>query len=211
VHVWLNRTFSIFRDSSEASEDDFDYREWVVIRGNSGLTWSDVLTKRVVAILGEAGIGKTFEFQHQAARLQQEDKAAFFLSLNQINGVDSVLAALDAQAPRFETWRRSNEAGYFFLDAMDEARLNGPPALQMALRAMRDVLRPHLPRVSCFISSRVTDWSVPGVRQALEQLLLKPIDDAEATKVVAGPADTDTLEVRSHTQTSSLQLEVYWP
>src|SRR5467141_3612465 len=76
VHILLNRTFSLFRDSREASEDDFDDREWVVIRGNAGLTWSDVLKKRVVAILREAGIGKTYEFQHQAAHLQQEDKAA---------------------------------------------------------------------------------------------------------------------------------------
>jgi hypothetical protein len=207
--VVLNRTFSLFQDSREAPEDDFDYREWVFIRGNAGLSWSDVLKKRVVAILGEAGIGKTFEFQHQAARLQQEDKAAFFLSLNQINGEESVLTALDDQAPRFQQWRRSYEAGYFFLDAVDEARLNGPPALRRALRAIRDVLRPHLPRLSCFISSRVTDWSVPGVRQALEELLLTPMCDAEASNVVVGSADTDTLEVRGNTQASSLQLEVY--
>jgi hypothetical protein len=95
------------------------------MRNHSGLSWSDLLKKRVVVILGEMGIGKTFEFQRQAIRLQQEDKAAFFLPFNQINSSDSVRVALDEQAPRFEKWLRSSDMGYFLLDAVDEARLNG--------------------------------------------------------------------------------------
>ena len=147
----------------------FDYQLWFFSRNNAGLSWSDLLKKRVVVILGEMGIGKTFEFQHQATRLQQEDKEAFFLPLNQINNQESAQAVLDDQTPRFEKWRRSSDRGYFFLDAVDEARLNGPPALQTALRAIRDVLQPHLQRISFFVSSRITDWSVPGVRQTVEQ------------------------------------------
>jgi hypothetical protein len=48
------------------------------------LSWSDLLKKRIVIILGEAGTGKTFEFERQAARLQQDNKAAFFLALNEL-------------------------------------------------------------------------------------------------------------------------------
>ena len=209
VNVLLNRTFSVFRHSDAMSKEDFDYREWVYMHDHTGLSWSDLLKKRVVVILGEMGIGKTFEFQHQASRLQQEDKAAFFLPLSQINSLDSVRAILDEQAPRFEKWLRSSDMGYFLLDAVDEARLNGPPALQMALRAIRDVLRPHLQRISFFVSSRLTDWSVSGVRETVEQTLLKPIFDAEASNVAAVVADTDTLEVKGDKNASSIQLEVY--
>lgn len=206
VSIPLNRTFSVFRHSGEMSEEDFDYREWVFMRDNIGLSWSDLLKKRVVVILGETGIGKTFEFQHQAVHLQREDKAAFFLPLNQINSPKSVRAALEEQVPRFEKWLNSSEIGYFLLDAVDEARLNDPLALPAALRAIREVLRPHLQRVSFFVSSRVTDWSVPGVRETVEQTLLKPICDAEASNVATVSADTDTLEVKGNKNASSIQL-----
>lgn len=179
------------------------------MRGDTSLSWSDLLKKRVVVILGEAGIGKTFEFQHQAARLPREDKAAFFLPLNQITNQESFHSSLDEQRPRFETWLSSDDMGYFFLDAVDEARLNDPPALQAALRGIRGALRPHLPRISFFVSSRITDWSVPGVRQIVEQTLLKPMCDADASDVSAVPTDTDTLEVSGGKHTSSIQLEVY--
>jgi hypothetical protein len=191
------------------SEEDFAHREWVFIRNNTGLSWSDLLKKRVVVILGEMGIGKTFEFQHQAIRLQQEDKAAFFLPLNQITSQGSAQAVLDDQAPQFEKWCRSGERGYFFLDAVDEARLNGPPALQTALRAIRNVLQAYLQRSSFFVSSRITDWSVPGVQQTVEDLLLKPLCDAEPSRDAAKSANTDTLEVNGNKNVSSIPLEVY--
>ena len=184
VNISLHRTFSVFRHSGEMSEEVSDYQLWLFRRNNSGLSWSDLLKKRVVVILGEMGIGKTFEFQNQAICLQQEDKRAFFLPLDQINSQESFRAALDEQAPRFEKWLGSNDMGYFFLDAVDEARLKGPPALQTALRAIRDVLQQHLQRVSFFISSRITDWSVPGIQQTVEQILLKPICDAEVPKLL---------------------------
>ena len=52
VSVPLNRTFSVCRHSGEMSEEDFDYREWVFMRDNTGLFWSDLLKKRVVVIRG---------------------------------------------------------------------------------------------------------------------------------------------------------------
>jgi hypothetical protein len=176
---------------------------------NAGLHWTELLQKRAAVILGETGIGKTFEFQHQAIRLQQEDKAAFFVPLNQIISRESAQAVLDEQAPRFEAWRRSNDMGYFFLDAVDEARLNGPPSLQTALRAIRDILQPHLQRISFFVSSRVTDWNVPGVKETVEQTLFKPMCDTEASSVAVESTDTDTLEVTSNKTASPIQLEVY--
>src|SRR5262249_10675727 len=127
----------------------------------------------------------------------------------QINSLESARAALDEQAPRFKKWLRASDMGYFLLDAAAEARLNDPPALPAALRAIREVLRPHLQRVSFFVSSRVTDWNVPGVRETVEQTLLKPICDAEASNVAAVSAGTDTLEVKGNKNASSIQLEVY--
>ena len=78
VNVPLNRTFSAFGHSGEGSEEASDYRLWLSGRNNTGLSWSDLLKKRVVVILGEMGIGKTFEFQHQAARLSKRTRRRSF-------------------------------------------------------------------------------------------------------------------------------------
>jgi len=147
--------------------------------------------------------------QQQAARLQHEGKAAFFLPLDQITSQESVQAVLNDQARRFDQRLLASEVGYVFLDAVDEARLISPAALQAALRAIRDALRPHLHRLSCFISSRITDWSVPSVRASIEQMLLKSMEDAVAPPALTIVDHTSTLEITGRTPTASLQVEVY--
>jgi hypothetical protein len=57
------RSFSPFRESDE-SEDDYRYSFSLASRRSGRLSWGDLLKKRLAVILGEAGIGKTFEFQH---------------------------------------------------------------------------------------------------------------------------------------------------
>ena len=179
------------------------------LRGTESLSWSDLLKKRVVVILGEAGTGKTFEFERQAARLQQDNKAAFFLALNELTSREAVDLALTEHRSRFTEWLGSDSPGYFFLDAVDESRLNSSTALQTALRLILDVLQSHLQRVSFFISSRVTDWSVPGVRETVERTLLKAIREAEASDVLAPGTAADTLEVEEGKAPPSIELDVF--
>jgi hypothetical protein len=128
VNIPLNRTFSVFQHSGEVSEVASDYRLWLFRRNNSGLSWNDLLEKCVVVILGEMGSGKTFEFQHQTIRLKQEDKAAFFLPLNQITSRESAQAVLDDQRPRFEKWCRSSDVFFrrFLGENMHICRLSIP-------------------------------------------------------------------------------------
>jgi hypothetical protein len=57
VNVPLNRTFSAFGHSGEGSEEASNYRLWLFRRNNTGLSWSDLLKKRVVVSLGEMGRG----------------------------------------------------------------------------------------------------------------------------------------------------------
>jgi hypothetical protein len=69
----VNRSFSPFR---ETDESEADYELWFHFDGpkGKGLSWGDLLKKRLVVILGEAGIGKTFEFQNQAKVLVARGK-----------------------------------------------------------------------------------------------------------------------------------------
>jgi type II secretory pathway predicted ATPase ExeA len=77
----ITRTFSLFRES-ESQDTDFEF--WFEQASGGGLTWDALLKKRLVVVLGEAGIGKTYEFRQQAQRLQSEEKAAFFVPLNSL-------------------------------------------------------------------------------------------------------------------------------
>jgi hypothetical protein len=124
VIVPVHRTFSTYPTASESSIDDFDYWFNRATAGTESLSWSDLLKKRIVVILGEAGTGKSFEFEHQAARLQRENRAAFLLALNQLTSREHVDLALTEHRPRFTAWLGSDTPGYFFLDAVNESRLN---------------------------------------------------------------------------------------
>lgn len=151
--VDVNRTFSELPRNDQLNIEDYD--DWFrALSPTAGLPWSKLLTKRVVVILGEPGIGKTFEFDQQVKRLQKDNKPAFFLPLNEINSDQDVERALKTGGKLYEQWKSDgSDNGYFFLDSVDEARLNSPTALKAALRFFVDALQPHLKRVRFYFKS----------------------------------------------------------
>jgi NACHT domain. len=201
----LKRTFSPFYDSEDLEPD---YEHWYRLASGDKLSWSDLLKKRLVVILGEAGIGKTFEFQNQAKILAADGQPAFFLSLNQLDAPGGFEQAIIEQQDQYEKWRQSTNAGFFFLDAIDEACLNSLVAFQKALTAVRQALSPYLRRTSFYVSSRITDWNVPGVQDAVRQHLLNPLVAAEAADMpVAMPTgETVALEEKA---SATIALEVF--
>jgi len=176
---------------------------------SKSLSWSDLLKKRLVVIVGEAGIGKTFEFDKEVKILTDENKAAFFLPLNLLNNHEGFNGAIIDQKDRYKKWVQSSEPGYFFLDSVDEARLNSPDALNKALITTRDVLTPFLKRVSFYISSRVTDWSIPEVKELVQQHLLKPTVAAETIEPFRKNKTSDTVDVKEQAINSAIDLEVF--
>lgn len=165
------RTFSPFR---ETESDETDWESWFREAHGNKTTWSDILKERLVVVLGEAGIGKTYEFREQARRLRSQAKAAFFIQLNLLDRQKDWVSALAKQATLFEKWKGSADPGIFFLDAVDEARLTGPVALHRALSCVTRALTGNLDRVSFIISSRISDWSLPTVRDLVQQQLALP-------------------------------------
>lgn len=124
------RSFSPFRESES---DETDFESWFRSADKRGLNWDDLLKRRLVVVLGEAGIGKTYEFVQQVCRLESEGKCAFFISLNLLERPEDWDLALGEQLARFRKWTTGTEAGLFFLDAVDEARLTGSTALKRSL------------------------------------------------------------------------------
>lgn len=156
MRIHLERSFSIARDGAEDAEDLLRYFR----KGKGEFSWSDLHDKPVVVVVGEAGIGKTVEFENQVARLQREGKPAFFVSLNQVLDKDAWAVAVEDSASNYAEWEKSSDVGYFFLDAVDEARLRRHADFKNALSVIRVNLRNHMARVRVAISSglRIGRW-----------------------------------------------------
>jgi hypothetical protein len=169
--IELSRTFSSWQNLKEDSEDWSDYLG--LTKGK--LTWKDLHDKSLTVVVGEAGIGKTVEFELEAQRLRSAGNSAFFVALNQLVDSESWERALAESFDGYERWKASTETAYFLLDAVDEARLTGQDAFERALSVVAWVLRGYMSRVRFVISSRPTDWSIEGVRVAVNKHLGRPI------------------------------------
>jgi hypothetical protein len=172
-YVPLERTFlRVEPDQApgEAESQVADYFAWDGLR--EGITWDELLTHQRVVVLGEAGMGKTREFEHQAERLGAAGHAAFFLRIENLlepSFMDAFEAPEDFE--RFETWRARGAEAFFFLDSVDEARLNQPDALRKALQRFRREIGSHLEQVRLFLSCRASDWRYFKDPEELERLL----------------------------------------
>src|SRR2546430_10304727 len=116
--------------------------------------------------------GKTEEFRHQAQALAARGKTAFFVRIEDLAD-DGFEAALEPSAIQaYEYWRKtgSAEEGWFFLDSVDEARLNHK-SFEKALRRFACELGEGLERARVYVSCRMSDWKGQEDRTACERLL----------------------------------------
>jgi hypothetical protein len=197
--VDLCRTFSDYKTTANES-DEQDWSHFLG-RQRGGHIWSEIHEKPLTMILGEAGIGKTVELKYEVDRLRAAGKAAFFLPLNLLSDAESWHLVLAGWEDEYAGWAASGELGYFFLDAVDEARLRAHSDFEKALAVVRLGLASNLERVRIAISSRVTDWSSSAVRAAVASYLAEPIARATATKTPDVPSaesrdDAPTVQVR---------------
>src|SRR4029079_14528398 len=88
------------------------------------LDWNELLSDRRVVLLAEASSGKSEEFRNQQKKLSSQGKPAFFIRIEELadQGFEAALDPGSAEA--FAKWRSGIEQAHFFLDSVDEARLN---------------------------------------------------------------------------------------
>ena len=134
------------------------------------LGWKDLHGHRRVVLLAEASSGKSEEFKNQVKQLDAEDKAAFYLPIEELadQGFEAALHA--AAAKRFEKWSNGTDDAWFFLDSIDEARLNRK-SFNGALKRFARELGVGIERARIFISCRVTDWNGLKDREAIAEWL----------------------------------------
>jgi hypothetical protein len=151
--IALNRRFDEWREQDPPNSDlrpPFG-------RPGGALGWDYLLAKRRVVLLAEAGSGKTVEMAEQARLQTEAGRFAFYATVEDVghDGLESALRAADRT--RLATWRTSNEAAWFFIDSVDEAKLIGV-RLEKALRRLGDGIVGAERRAHIVLSGRHTDW-----------------------------------------------------
>lgn len=134
------------------------------------LSWSEVLERSCAVILGEAGTGKTTEFRQRCGLLLGEGFHAFYVTIQDLACEGFVGSQRSKVQLRFDKWKESSEPAYFFLDAIDEARLSGQ-ALGRALTKLEQALGSNIARAHVMISCRVSDWRAHSDREAIQGVL----------------------------------------
>ncbi|MGV7120316.1 hypothetical protein [Sphingopyxis sp. 550A] len=124
--------------------------------------WAWLLGHRTVALLAEAGAGKSYEFRAQTDRLNAARRPAFYLRIERLLG-ESIDAAFEstAQGSLFQAWRGSGREAVFFLDSVDEAKLpkgKGAEPLRDALATLERAVGSDFARSSVVISCRASEW-----------------------------------------------------
>jgi hypothetical protein len=125
---------------------------------SDGLSWHDLLAKRRVVLLAEAGSGKTEEMKAQSRRLSDAGRFAFYAKVQDVGrqGLDGAMRIADRL--RLTAWRESSDPAWFFIDSVDEAKLDGV-RLERALRQIADGIHGAEGRAHLLLSGRFTDWA----------------------------------------------------
>jgi hypothetical protein len=201
----LNRVFAPIKSDAE----QFDWGAELGRKYGEWLCWDELITHQRVVLLAEANSGKTEEFRLRVAVLRKRGEAAFFVRVEDLADGALIDALTPEEETQFNTWRDGQAPGWFFLDSVDEARLNHKRFDQALTRFRRDV-GVALARASVFVSSRASDWRgkqdldfirntlpVPSRENvepsSLDVLLLRPIFE-ESTPPVNGKDVTNPHE-----------------
>ncbi len=175
--VPLNRRFYEWRGNA----DGLVYPRYRAAAGLSDgmLGWPELLAKRRVVILAEAGSGKTEELTEQARLQRAAGKFAFYSTVQDVgrDGLENALRPADRE--HLNAWRSGDEPGWFFIDSIDEAKLDNI-RLERALRQIAYGIAGREGHAHIVLSGRYTDWEFArDARRLNEELPLPRENPAE--------------------------------
>ncbi len=153
------------------------------------LEWSDLLDHSRVVLLAEASSGKSEEFKHTAAGLRAKGSLAFYSTIERLSA--GRLGLGPAEQELIERWQTGAEKAWFFLDSVDEARLN-QKKFNDALQNFSSLIGPALARASVLVSCRASDWKGNSDRTTILEVL--PAPKAAPPAAVAEEADAALLD-----------------
>jgi hypothetical protein len=150
------------------------------------LEWDSILAKWCVVVLGEAGTGKTTEFQRQVARLVKDDKYAFFVTIEELAEKELVATLHPADSERLTRWENSTDEAMFFLDSLDEAKLHGG-SLNRALITWLQAIKKNPLAARLYLSCRASDWLAETDMSVLRENFPLPQDPSDKEREARNP------------------------
>jgi nucleoside phosphorylase len=190
--IELERRFVELDPDSRAAEDADSSGRYAVHVG-----WPELIKHACVVVLGEAGSGKTTEFELRCRLLARGGTRAFYVTVEDVaeSGLDGTFSPTEQEA--VDSWKTSTDYAYFFLDAVDEARLSGH-RFGGALRYVERALRGAMARAHVLISCRVSDWRPDGDLDDVTRRLFPELEKGMASPVkVYAIAPLDDAQVRT--------------
>ncbi|RDL44118.1 hypothetical protein DN730_10820 [Marinomonas piezotolerans] len=166
-YIPLDRQFSMISEDQE----DLDNNQLLFSLGHSALkTWADLEGEYRCVILAEAGAGKTEELRNRAKALSEQGRPSFFIRIEDIEQ-DFYDAFEVGTEGEFNGWLESTEEAWFFLDSVDEARLETPRAFESALRKFSKGIKKGAHRMHLYVSSRPYSWRPEADLELLNRYL----------------------------------------
>lgn len=133
-------------------------------------SWPDLDEGYRTVILAEAGAGKTYEMDARARYIAGNGHFAFFIRIEDIDQ-DFENSFEVGSADEFKRWLETEQPAWFFLDSVDEARLDHPRAFEKAIRRFAGRIQDAKARAHICISSRPYAWRVVSDRALIMQHL----------------------------------------
>ncbi|MDR7155812.1 hypothetical protein J2W40_002648 [Sphingobium xenophagum] len=179
-YVDLHRRFS-----SIEPDQPFSAEAWQGVgRGYAGgLGWDDLLERPRVVVLAEASAGKSAEFRARVDVLRQEKRNAFYVTVESLAsyGLDGSLGREDAD--RLASWHQGSAPAWFFLDSVDEARLNHK-GVEQALNRLARELGQSYDRARILLSCRGSIWTGKADLDLVRRTLRVPPSTPEKSAAV---------------------------
>lgn len=156
--------------------------------------WAELRSRLRVVVLGDASSGKSSEFREQARKIAEEEQGfACYLTIERLSAKGIARSLSINERERFDEWRRGAEPGWFFLDSVDEARINRHD-VELALNEFAAELGAAYPRAHVLLSCRGNVWEGASDRELIERTL--PIRILRASDGDAADADTELFRKR---------------
>jgi hypothetical protein len=131
--IELNRRFVQCHDDERSDPDLVAHFG----RTADTLGWDDLIAKRRVVLLAEAGSGKTTEMKARARALAADGRTVFYATVEDVGRRGMGAALRPADRARLTAWRASEQDAWFFMDSVDEAKNSGVK-LHTALQAIAE-------------------------------------------------------------------------
>ncbi|MHB8884429.1 MAG: hypothetical protein ACYC5H_04960 [Methylovirgula sp.] len=150
------------------------------------LDWAKLLERRRIVILAEAGSGKSRELEEQALLQAQAGRQAFYATVQNVahEGLRSALGI--SQHADLDAWEASDAPAWFFIDSVDEAKLDHI-RLETALRRLADGRGDRLGRAHVVLSGRYSDWEFRADLARFRTGL--PVPSSRTDSDLTAPAD----------------------